>query len=253
MPDTESGGEVQDYRVMDDDLLRTDITKRREWYFNNTKEEGRKYGFDFVSDEPLTSLMTFKKGDVTVYFFYNTFFPTTKNRSLERLLPGTDSIYIQGFSPSFDIERVTPRVNTVFLSDTTGIFPYSKECLRKGDDETIINFLYENYVEGLKYALIEEYKVYKDPKDITYYCCNILDCYHKQLTMRVDKDHLKYLYKEDPRGEYLTMPRHYSTKRKRIELVRATRDGSSRQSAKSRKTRHRKSKRGKKSYRKSRK
>lgn len=57
-------------------------------------------------------------------------------------------------------------------------------------------------------------------------------------------------------GEYLKEDRHYSTKRKRIELVRARgMDGrSSRHSAKSRKMRHRKSRRGnKKSHRKSRK
>jgi hypothetical protein len=244
LPDTEGGREIElDMLDDEEELLRTDIVMRREWYFKMAKENGRKYGFNFVGDEPLASLMTFTKGDVTVYYFYNTFFPSTKNPALERLLPDTDSIYMQGFTPTYNIE-LTPNLNTVFLSYSTSMLPerFNREI------PDIITFLYLNYVEGLKYALVEE-KIYKDPKDLTY-CCNALDCHHKRMLTRSSKENLKHIYKVDPRDEYLNKERHYSTKRKRIELVRARgRDGSTRHSAKSRKMRHRKSRRGNKKSR----
>lgn len=265
LPDTEGGEEISvsiqddsDERYDDklEELLRSDIVMRREFYFKYTKETGKKYGFNFVSDDPLASLMTFTKEDVTVYLFYNTYFPRTKNPALERLLPGTDSIYIQGFDPTYNIE-LTPNLNTVFFSQSTQMIPrsFTKMVPRMFDTETpdIVLFLYLNYVEGLKYAVVEQ-KTYKDPKDLTY-CINALDCHHKSMTNKSGKDYLKYVYNRDPKGYYLTENRHYSTKRKRIELVRARGlDGSTRHSAKSRKTRHRKSRRGsKKSRRKSRK
>lgn len=193
LPDTEGGGEIL-FSLSDDDerdeLLRTDIVMRREWYFKEAKETGKKYGFDFVSDDPLSSLMTFTKEDVTVFLFYNTFFPSTKNPALERLLPGTDSIYIQGFNPTYNIE-LTPNLNTVFLSHSTSMLPRFEK-----NPPDIITFLYKNYVEGLKYAFVEE-KTYKDPKDLTY-CCNALDCHHKNMTTKKGKDYLKYLYNVDP-------------------------------------------------------
>lgn len=71
--------------------------------------------------------MTFKKreGDVTVNFFYNTFFPTrTKNLLLERLLPDTDSIYLQGFGPKFDISLL-PNLNTVIVGWDCSVSPRS--------------------------------------------------------------------------------------------------------------------------------
>lgn len=256
LPDTEGGEEIsvniqddRDERYDDkfEELLRSDIVMRREFYFKQAKETGKKYGFNFVSDDPLASLMTFTKEDVTVYLFYNTYFPRTKNPALERLLPGTDSIYIQGFNPTYNIE-LTPNLNTVFFSHLTQMIPLSFT-----ETPDIVTFLYLNYVEGLKYAVVEK-KTYKDPKDLTY-CFNALDCHHKYMTSKSGKDYLKYLYNRNPRGQYLNENRHYSTKRKRIELVRARGlDGSTRHSAKSRKTRHRKSRRGnKKSRRKSRK
>lgn len=80
------------------------------------EEAAEEYGFKFLSDHTQLSTIKFKKGDVTLYFVYNTILPALDNPFLKNLLCNTGYIFSQNV-PNFNISEVTPKIHTLFIDN----------------------------------------------------------------------------------------------------------------------------------------
>lgn len=80
------------------------------------KEAAEEYGFKFVTDDTYTSVVKFTKGDVTLYFFYNTILLELDNTLLKNQLYNTGYIFSQNV-PNFNIREVTPNIHTLFIDN----------------------------------------------------------------------------------------------------------------------------------------
>ena len=236
-PDTE--GESREILYIPQDIInsddenkyKTDINFRRNHFLDiSLKKHFSDSGFEFVKENADDKFMVFlrKKDNVTLNYFYNNIYPKTKNLVLDKLLQNTDSIYIQGYAPLIDIMAL-PKINTLFLGDDAWLLPDDRE------DNNIINFLYRNYVEGLKYVLVD--RIFKTVEDL-FYSKNLLDAHHKSLTSDKHVQYLDYLIDADM-NEYLKEPKHF---------IRAPEtDGRKSSKRKSKKSKKQKSKKRKKS------
>jgi len=252
-PDTEGESREilyipQDINPDDENKYKTDIDFRRNHFFDiSLKKHFSDSGFEFVKENADDKFMVFlrKKDNVTLNYFYNNIYPKTTNLVLEdKLLQKTDSIYIQGYVPLIDIMAL-PKINTLFLGDDVRLLPDDLE------DNNIINFLYRNYVEGLKYVLVD--RIFKTVEDL-FYSKNLLDAHHKSLTTDEHVKYVDYLRREEM-NEYLKEPKHFIRALK-METTKTTAlpetdwgKSSKRKSKKSkkRKSKKRKSKKRKKS------
>jgi hypothetical protein len=80
------------------------------------EEAAKEYGFEFVTDDTYTSTVLFTKGDITLYFVYNTILPASNNTRLKNLLYNTGYIFSQNV-PNFNISEVTPKIHTLFIDN----------------------------------------------------------------------------------------------------------------------------------------
>lgn len=176
----------------ENELLINDTKLRNNYMLSVFKNDFEKGGFVLYDDLISDNLMIFKKNEITLYFFYNTIYPTTKNSKLEELIIGTDSIYVSGYNPVVAIKSI-PKLETLFVGDATNLLPSS--------DDDIITFLYNNYVPKLKYVLVD--RIFTDE---LIYCKNILDCHHKSLESDEYISYMNYI-KNNDEEEYLKMDR----------------------------------------------
>lgn len=194
LPNTEGDLDEILLTLSDDDneneLLLRDTKLRNNYLLSGFKSHFEKGGFVLHDDCTADNLIIFKKDNITLNFFYNTIFPTTKNSKLEEMIIRTNSIYVSGYNPSFDI-NILPNLETLFLSDNTNLLPT--------DNNDIISFLYNNYVPKLKYVLVDRLFC-----DELIYCKNILECHHKSLETKQYIEYMDYIKSIDEE-EYLKM------------------------------------------------
>lgn len=176
----------------ENELLLQDKTFRNKYMLSRFRTDFEREGFLLFEDLHEDNLMIFKKNQTTLYFFYNTVFPTTKNSKLEEMFPKVDSIYVSGFNPIVNLTDL-PKLDTLFVSDSTSLLPT--------DNNDIITFLYNNYVPKLKYVLVD--RIFSDE---LIYCKNLLDCHHKSLESESYISYMEYMKSADEE-EYLAMDR----------------------------------------------
>jgi hypothetical protein len=167
---------------------------RKEKILAEWKNTFKNFG-DLISDED--NLMTYKRDDKTLYFFYNAPYPSLQSETFKSLSNNVKYLYIQRYIPHRQVLTL-PNLDTLLVGDDCYLLP--------NNDDDAISFLYQNFVERFKYVYVE--KTYEKESDLVY-MFNLLHIHQYSLTTKSWKNHIEYVESVD-REEGMKMNRHYT-------------------------------------------
>lgn len=169
MPKSEGYDDRIHFEVSDDEedpiRWKEDIDYRQQQVLKKWKITFQKFG-DLVSDSE--NLMVFRNGERTLYFFYNSLYPTVHSTEMFRTVcENAKYLYMQRFTPGYKILTL-PNLKTLLIGDDIYLLP-------RKDSKDVITFLYKNFVEDIKYVYVG--RTIEKVDDLLYYR-NLLDVHH---------------------------------------------------------------------------
>ncbi len=134
--------------------LKKDPELRQNFFFKEWDNHFLQCNFNRTLHDPDNSLLVYTNNDQTIYFFYNTLFPQTKNKLFYTMLQNANNIYLSGFSPHQKILQYVSYPLNLYVSSNISALPNS-------DEDDIRWFLYRNIVKDINYTYIQSKKSYK--------------------------------------------------------------------------------------------